>query len=214
VDGGQGVKIAKGRFEAFSDGVFAIATTLLVLSFQPPKLTSHSEASMAEALVGLWPQYLIYAASFITIGIMWFNHYALFHHAKYVSYGALVANLLLLMLVAFLPFPTKLLGAGGLLVSEVFFYSFVLFLISLCFGVLYYVATLRSDERGSVQGFVRSRTIWNTLGLLGYAVAMVLSLIRPIAGIIVIAAIATFYMLPSTVRVALGSGANSNRENP
>jgi TMEM175 potassium channel family protein len=182
------------------------------LSFQPPRLTSHSEAAMAHALVGLWPQYLIYAASFITIGIMWFNHYGLFHHVTYVSYSALVANLILLMLVAFLPFPTMLLGAGGLLGTEVFFYSFVLLLISLCFGVLYYVAMLRPDERGSVAGFARSRTIWNTLGLLGYAAAMALSLAHPLAGIIIIAAIAVFYMLPSTVAAALAAGATTNDE--
>src|SRR5579864_7478544 len=96
-DGGaHGVSISKSRFEAFSDGVFAIAITLLVLEFHAPDLQSPSDAGLTAALLAIWPQYAVYAASFATIGIMWFNHYALFHNARSVSYGALIANLALL----------------------------------------------------------------------------------------------------------------------
>jgi uncharacterized membrane protein len=206
---GGGIRISKGRFEAFSDGVFAIAITLLVLGFQPPKLAVVNEATMTGALIALWPQYLVYVVSFVTVGIMWFNHYALFHHARHVTYGALIANLALLLFIAFLPFPTLMLGQYGLLASLVFFYSLIMFMIALCFGVLWYVAKLRPDGRGSLMGFVHSRSAWNTLGPVVYAVAMILAFFSPLASVILIAAIAVFYVMPGTVSSALAAGAGS-----
>lgn len=210
--GERGIQISKGRFEAFSDGVFAIAITLLVLGFQSPKLTVVNDATMARALVALWPQYLVYAASFVTIGIMWFNHYALFHHARSVSYGALVANLGLLLFVAFLPFPTMLLGQFGLLFTLVALYALIMLLISACYGALYYVVMIKPGERGSFVGFVRSRSAWNTLGPAVYAASMVVAFWSPLAGVLLIAAIAVFYMLPVSIGTALAAGAAGGAE--
>jgi uncharacterized membrane protein len=199
----RGVWISKGRFEAFSDGVFAIAITLLVLGFAPPKLAVVSEPAMFAALRALWPQYLVYFASFATIGIMWFNHYALFHHATRVSYAALIANLGLLLFVCFLPFPTALLGQYALVPAAVFFYGATLFGIALCFNVLGYVATLRQDQRGSVLGLLRTRNFWNTGGLVVYAFGSALAFYSPVASIALFGAIAVYYMSPSTVRSTL-----------
>lgn len=207
---GSSVRISKGRFEAFSDGVFAIAITLLVLSFQPPKLSAANETTMTAALLALWPQYLVYGVTFATVGIMWFNHYALFHGARYVSYGSLIANLALLMLIAFLPFPTLLLGEYGLLRSLVFFYSLIMVLISLCYGILYFVAKLRPDERATLMGYVRSRTAWNTVGPVAYAVAAGLAFASPLSSVILIASLAVYYMLPSTVSLALAASADDH----
>jgi uncharacterized membrane protein len=204
------IRISKGRFEAFSDGVFAIAITLLVLSFQPPKLASVSDATMTSALLALWPQYLVYAVTFATVGIMWFNHYALFHGARYVSYGALIANLALLMLIAFLPFPTMLLGEYGLLSSLVFLYSLIMVLISLCYGILYFVAKLHPDEPATLMGFIRSRTAWNTVGPAAYTAASILAFVSPLTSVILIALLAIFYMLPSTVSSALAASADDH----
>ncbi len=201
------MRISKGRFEAFSDGVFAIAITLLVLSFQVPKVSPVGNATMARALVALWPQYLVYAVSFVTVGIIWFNHYALFHHARHVTYPALIANLALLLFVAFLPYPTQLLGQYGLLPSLVFFYCAIMLLMSFCFGALWYVVKLRPDERGSVAGYLRSRSLWNTIGLITYAAAMFIALVSPVTSVAVVAATAIFYMWPATVRSALTAGA-------
>ncbi|MDQ6767840.1 MAG: TMEM175 family protein [Candidatus Eremiobacteraeota bacterium] len=200
---GRDIWISKGRFEGFSDGVFAIAITLLVLGFQPPKLAIVSQPAMVRALIDLWPQYVVYAASFATIGIMWFNHYALFHHLRQVSYTALIANLALLLFVSFLPFPTLLLGLYGLLPALVFFYSLTFFVIALCFNVLWYVATLRHGEHGSLVGLIRTRNLWNSLGLIAYALAMGLAAVSPVASIALIVLMAVYYMLPSTVRSTL-----------
>ena len=93
------------RLETFSDGVFAIAATLLVLEFSVTSADSHD---LGSALLHLWPSYLAYATSFITIGIIWMNHHTCIETVARVDRTFLFLNLLLLMTVAFLPFPTKL----------------------------------------------------------------------------------------------------------
>jgi uncharacterized membrane protein len=96
-----------GRAEAFSDGVFAIAITLLVLEIRPPE---HGEESLVDGLLDLWPSYLAYVLSFFTIGIMWLNHHEVLRLVRAVDRGFLLVNLLLLMFVSFIPFPTNVLA--------------------------------------------------------------------------------------------------------
>jgi uncharacterized membrane protein len=201
--------IAKGRFEAFSDGVFAIAITLLVLELPIPKLAVVSEAAMTHALFALWPQLLVYCASFATIGIMWFNHYALFHEARHISYASLVANLGLLLLVAFLPYPTWLLGQYALVPVAVVFYGATLFAIAILYGILGYVSTLPDGARGTVLGYLASRNAWNTIGPIVYALGSALAFVSPIAAIACFGAMAVYYLLPGTVRGALAAGAKA-----
>ena len=198
------IAIAKGRFEAFSDGVFAIAITLLVLELRPPDLAVPTDAALVPALLAMWPEFLVYLASFATIGIMWFNHYALFHNARSVTYTALIANLALLSLVCFLPFTTLLLARVGLLPTATAFYVLVLFVLSVCFNVLYYAATLPPSQHGSVLDFLRKRNLWNSIGLIGYGIGIVLAFWSPIASIFLCVAMAIFYLMPGTVRLALG----------
>lgn len=96
-----------GRVEAFSDGVFAFAMTLLVLSFQVPHA---SDGGLTKALLAQWPSYLSYVVSFFSTGIMWINHYAIFRLIARVDRFVLVMNLIHLLGVAFFPYPTALLG--------------------------------------------------------------------------------------------------------
>jgi len=199
------ISISKGRFEAFSDGIFAIAITLLVLEFRPPDLSAATDAALAAALVAMWPQYLVYVASFGTIGIMWFNHYALFHNVRTVSYGALIANLALLLLVCFLPFSTNILGRYGLMPTAVVYYGLTLTGLSVCFSVLYYSATLKTGERGSIWGYLRTRNVWNTIGFVVYASGTVVGYFEPVVAIVLFALIAVYYMLPWSVSTALAA---------
>lgn len=208
------IRISKGRFEAFSDGVFAIAITLLVLELPIPKLAVVNEATMSHALSSLWPQFLVYIASFATIGIMWFNHYALFHYAKDLSYASLIANLGLLLCIAFLPYPTWLLGQYGLVPAAVSFYGSTLFAISALYGILWYVSCLPAGEQGSIMGYLRTRTAWNTLGLVAYALGTAFAFVSPLTSIGLFAAIALFYISPGTVRWALATSAASRAETP
>src|SRR5216110_3559042 len=92
------------RLEAFSDGVFAIAATLLVLELRVPPETTDVPA----ALLRLWPAYAAYLVSFMTIGIIWVNHHTLLEHCKRVDRRFLYLNLLLLVAVGIVPFPTSL----------------------------------------------------------------------------------------------------------
>jgi uncharacterized membrane protein len=96
------------RIEAFSDGVFAIAITLLILEIQVPPQTPHG--SLRSALANLWPSYLAFLASFMTIGVMWLNHHRLFTLINKKDDGLIAFNLLLLLGVTWLPFPTALLA--------------------------------------------------------------------------------------------------------
>ncbi len=100
------------RLEAFSDGVFAIAITLLVLEIRVPSAAQlASPGELLGALGALWPSYLGYALSFVAVGIMWANHHNLFRHIAFVDHGLILANLFLLLGVGFVPFPTALLAA-------------------------------------------------------------------------------------------------------
>ena len=95
------------RVEAFSDGVFAIAITLLVLEITiEPDQYDH----LARALVNEWPAYLAYVTSFLTVGSVWIAHHTLFTHLRYVDPVLLRINLLLLLVAAFLPFPTAVMA--------------------------------------------------------------------------------------------------------
>ncbi|HET6793879.1 MAG TPA: TMEM175 family protein, partial [Acidimicrobiales bacterium] len=94
------------RIEAFSDGVFAIAITLLILDVRVPAGTS----PLSHRLLHNWPSYLAYLISFLIIGIMWANHHGIFELIGRTSHGLIVANLMLLMCVAFIPFPTSVLA--------------------------------------------------------------------------------------------------------
>jgi uncharacterized membrane protein len=97
----------KGRVEIFSDGVFAIAITLLVLDISvAPSDYDH----LRHALANEWPAYLAYVTSFLTVGSVWIAHHSLFSRLRFVDPTMLRLNLLLLMTAAFLPFPTTVLA--------------------------------------------------------------------------------------------------------
>ena len=97
-----------GRLEGFSDGVFAVAITLLVFGIAVPP----AGTSLPDELRQLWPSYLAYAVSFLVIGAIWINHHAMFWHIARTDGTLLLLNLLQLMLVAFLPFPTAVMASA------------------------------------------------------------------------------------------------------
>jgi uncharacterized membrane protein len=98
--------MSKGRLEAFSDGVFAIAATLLIIEVG---VDTH-ERNLGDALLHAWPDYAAYAISFLTIGVMWVNHHAVLDLVARVDRRFLFLNLGLLLCIAFVPFPTRLLA--------------------------------------------------------------------------------------------------------
>jgi uncharacterized membrane protein len=102
--------MSSGRIEAFSDGVFAIAITLLVLDLVVPARQEAAEVGLAHLLAEEWPAYFAYLVSFLVIGIIWVNHHTMFDKVRMVDRPVLFANLALLLVVSLIPFPTRLLA--------------------------------------------------------------------------------------------------------
>src|SRR5258708_2379571 len=98
------------RIEAFSDGVFSIIITLLVLDLHVPRLTALHGASLAAVLLDQWPVYVAFTLSFLQVRVIWANHHSMFHYIHRTDHGVLVYNLLLLLCVAVLPFTTAILS--------------------------------------------------------------------------------------------------------
>ncbi len=192
------------RLEAFSDGVFAIAITLLVLEIRVPGADDlASNERLLAALGGLWPSYLGYLVSFATIGIMWANHHNLIRLVAKVSHSLILANLLLLLIAGFVPFPTALLaGSLGTPSAQVGVLIYVATFVALAvaFNILWYAirrgpGVLRADVGArSIAAISRSYR----LGPPGFLVAFVGALINPTLGMVVVVALVLLYMLPSS----------------
>ncbi len=99
---------SSARVEAFSDGVFAIAITLLVLDLKVPRAGQTSSAGLGASLLAQWPTFLAYLASFATILVMWVNHHKMLDHIHRIDGTFLFLNGLLLLFITFVPFPTAL----------------------------------------------------------------------------------------------------------
>jgi uncharacterized membrane protein len=106
------IEIGKNRIEALSDGVFAIAMTLLVLEFHVPELPANApNVEVVPALLALWPKFAAYAVSFISLGVFWIGHHIMYHFVQRADRVLLWLNILFLMFVSFLPFSTSVLNA-------------------------------------------------------------------------------------------------------
>jgi uncharacterized membrane protein len=127
-----------GRTEAFSDGVFAIAITLLVLDIRVPATELDN---LWRGIVDEWPAYLGFATSFLTIGGIWLAHHGVFRRLRYANNRVMQINLLLLMAVSFLPYPTRLVAeaihSDSAERAAVIFYGVNLLAISTLFAVLW-----------------------------------------------------------------------------
>jgi len=186
--------------EAFSDGVFAIAITLLILIIEPPS----SGQNLGHELVRLWPSYLAYAVSFLTIGIMWVNHHTVMAQISHVNRTFLVINTLFLMVVAFIPFPTHLLSEYILkpeaAKAAAFVYGITGTLTAVFFNILWrYAASGRRLIRANasprtVDGISRSYLPGPFL----YATATVVALANPYISAGLYAALALFYVIESS----------------
>ena len=122
----ESIEKETGRVEAFSDGVFAIAITLLVLEFKVPHMPAGANGrELVLALLKLWPSMIAFLGSFIAILIMWINHHGLFRMIYKTDSPFLFANGFMLLMVTFVPFPTAVLaeylGTPGERVAAAFY---------------------------------------------------------------------------------------------
>jgi uncharacterized membrane protein len=184
------------RLETFSDGVLAIAATLLVLEFSIDR-TPHR--SLGNELLHLWPSYLAYATSFLIIGIIWMNHHAIFELVARPDRTLLFVNTLFLLVVAFIPFPTKLVADFLQEPDErdaVLAYGFTLLLMAILYNcVWFYAATGRRLIRADVaQDRVDTITRAFIPGVPLYATTIGIAFVSPTASVVVTLAAAVFYV--------------------
>ena len=192
--------MSTSRLEAFSDGVFAIAATLLILN-----VSVDSAKALPDELLRIWPSYVAYAVAFVTIGVVWANHHTMMAQISHVNRTFLVLNTLFLTVVAFFPFPTHLLseyilepsGAQAAAIA----YGITGTLAAVMFNVLWrYAATgrrlLRADASArTVDGISRSYLPGPFL----YVAATAIALVNPYVSAGIYAAIAVFYVIESSI---------------
>jgi uncharacterized membrane protein len=173
------------RLEAFSDGVFAIAITLLILEIKVPTAAELERGGgLWPALAHRWPSYVGYVLSFLIIGIMWANHHALFDYIRRVDRRLIFANLLLLMGVGFLPFPTAVLAEhladAETRTSAAVFYGATLAGIALAFNAVWWVGIRGRGLLGTSldEAGVRTITRRYALGPVSYAAATAVALVN------------------------------------
>ena len=194
--------MSPARLETFADGVFAIAATLLILTVDGA--VGGEGIDLGASLEHAWPAYVGYAVSFVTIGIMWVNHHAVMSLVAEVDRRFLLANLGLLMCIAFVPFPTRLVaehirGAGA--ESAALAYGFTLTATAIFFNAVWFYAAagrrlLRADaDPRVVAGISRTYRIgpWIYLG------ATLVALASPTASAVLYLAIAALYVFESSI---------------
>ena len=151
--------MSTARLETFSDGVFAIAATLLILDVKP-----EGEGTLTSQLLHAWPSYAAYVLAFLTIGIMWINHHTIFEQIDRIDRPFLVINVVFLMVIAFIPLPTRVLAAHlhHDATTAAFFYGLVNVLMAATYSLLWFYAArgrrliaAGADER-TVSGISRA----------------------------------------------------------
>ena len=186
------------RLEAFSDGVYAIAITLLVLDIAVP---ASEDKHLLSSLGDLWPSYLAYVVSFSTIGASWLGHNAITEYLDRANATFIRLNLLLLLLIAFLPFPTRLfadyIGKDQPERIAATIYGVSLLLASTLLWVLWRYAVhaglVRPDAADEEVQLLTQRL---TPGLAGYLVLIVAGIFVPVIAVIGYLAIALYYIIP------------------
>jgi uncharacterized membrane protein len=210
---GFGTERNPERLVFFSDAVFAIAVTLLVLQIHPPEDTRH----LLHGLAALWPSYLSYAISFLLIGQVWANHHVMFDHIRAADRTLLFLNTLLLMDIAFLPFAASVLAAafrtGHGQRTAVVFYGVVFELAALLFNVIWGYARHEHRLLGTTIDAVGSRAISRRfrLALVLIGIGTLLGALLPVLGLAVIAAFIPYYWLPIRGEIAGGKPRRDGR---
>lgn len=190
-----------GRLEGFSDGVIAVAITLLVLGLQPPTAIASSDTILLHNLLLQWPNYLAFVTSFATVGVMWLNHHRMFTYIRRADTTLMALNLLLLLVIVFIPFPTSLVAQylrypGYHTAAAI--YNGTYFLLAICFNLLFRYAAhenrLLSKEidRDELQTMLGQFNI----GPVSYLVTFALTWVSVPVSLVLNLLLAVFWALP------------------
>jgi TMEM175 potassium channel family protein len=197
------LRMGTNRLESFSDGVIAVAITLLVLAIVPPPVSKTADHSLIYELGKDWPHYAAYVISFLAIGIIWINHHAMIRRLARADHSILILNLILLMTIGILPFATDLMATylpadhGQKLAAGVYAGSFLL--MSIAFAMLNrHILLARAHMLSSELSLEERRRILSRalVGLVPYLVATLLAFVSAYATLAICGVIAVFYALP------------------
>jgi uncharacterized membrane protein len=193
-------QVRTARLEAFSDGVFAIAITLLVLEISVP---AGSDDDLLNALLDQWPSYLAYVVSFATIGAIWLVHTVVTEYLGSADAMLVRLNLLLLMLVSFIPFPTRLLaeyhgGDAGRVSTTIYGLNLLLTAVVVS-GLWRYAVHQQLLRPDTSDKDVQTITTKLTPGMAGYVALIALGAVLPTVAVIGYLAIALYILVPFTL---------------
>ena len=195
-----------GRLEAFSDGVFAVAITLLVLNIKIPGVDVPAsqlpdDTQLWSMLLREWPMIAAYTTSFATIGVMWINHHRLYKHIKRTNTILMLLNLLLLLIIVFIPVPTALVAeylvhpdqhAAALL------YSGTMVILAVCYNLLWRYASYHNRllSKNADTRAVNAINRQYMFGPVVYLLAFILALFSTPASLILNFLLALFFAIP------------------
>ncbi|TMI93069.1 MAG: DUF1211 domain-containing protein [Bacteroidetes bacterium] len=195
-------ELSTSRLEAFSDGVFAIAITLLIIEIKVPSHDDLKNQSLMHYIWQQWPKYFAYFLSFVIIGIYWANHHYLFKLFKRTNHVFNLLNVFFLMTIAFLPYPTGVLGDYIITVEHakpaVTFYAFAIWLPSFAWLLIWLYAShkRRIVDYKLTHHFVTKLTQQYYVSNVFYISAFVISLFSAVASITICVGLTLLYLLP------------------
>ena len=191
--------MSPSRLEAFSDGVMAVAITLLVLDIHVP----NPGGSLAHELGAQWPHYVALVTSFVTIGIIWINHHAMIGRLRAIDHTLMILNLLLLLTIVILPFTTSLVAeyvresSGQHLAAAVYAGSFLVMALAFSATQRHILISRPGLLRTELSEAERRRILSRALtGLVPYAVATAIASLSAYATLLICVAIAAYYASP------------------
>src|SRR5262245_19188997 len=194
------------RLEAFSDGVYAIAITLLILEIKVPPLARIESAGLWRTLAAQWPSFLAYALSFAIIGIMWSNHHNVFRYIARTDQMLILLNSALMFCTAFLPFPTAVLAdcleSPAVRSQATVFYGLTLTVTAIFYNALwlYAVTKRRLVAPETDQALLDAVTREFRWGPVVYAAATALAFVSAAASLSLHGLAAVIYSIPRRAR--------------
>jgi uncharacterized membrane protein len=198
------VQLSRNRIEALTDGVFAVAMTLLVLDLRVPELQPPLDISQLPVrLLALWPKFLSYAISFVILGVYWVGHHIQLSFIRRADRPLLWINLLFLLWVALVPFSTALLSEYPAAQAAITVYGLNLIAIGLTLALHWWYATVeaRHVDADIHPGLVRGALLRTLMAPALYVVAIVISFVRPELSLLIYAFVPILYILPGRVDV-------------
>jgi uncharacterized membrane protein len=196
--------MTKNRLESFSDGIFAIAATLLVLDINLPKSVISSDKTLEQAMYQSLPNTLTFIFTFLVVGTFWVAHNRIISIVKQVDHFLLWSNVFYLMTIAILPFPAAILSQHPLYKVSIVFYSFILFLCGLQHIIMIIYLHKHTDqiEKNFSKATFNNSIKIAAVGPACYLLAMISCFISPVLSFIFIAGVLVFYIFfaPRIVR--------------